>query len=429
MNRRHSLKLLAASAAAGSILGELAYAEATTSLATKVNARVVVVGGGFAGSTAARYLKALAPKLSVTLIDKRSTYVACPFSNLVIAGQRDISEQQFDRQTLAAEGIEFIADEVTGIDTTHQKVTLAGGGHRSYDRLVAAPGIDLRWNAIEGYDEKASLVLPHAWQAGAQTLLLQRQLQAMPDNGLVALSVPKNPYRCPPGPYERASLIASFLALHKPKAKLLILDAKDNFSKKALFQTGWRELYPQRIDWRGLSDSGQVNRVDPKRRELHTDFESVVADVINIIPPQTAGSIAVRSGLTDSTGWCPINPVNFASTLAPNVHIIGDAAIANAMPKSAFAANAQAKLCAMQIVRDLRGAAPLTTTLINTCYSLLAPNYGISVAGVYRPGKTALVPVPNTGGTSAMNAPANTRALEAAYARSWYSKVTKEAFG
>lgn len=429
MNRRQSLRLLTASAAMGSLLGDLAYAEATSKSAGVMNAKLVVVGGGFAGSTAARYLKAMAPKLSVTLIDKRPKYIACPFSNLVIAGQRDISQQHFDRQALTAEGIEFIADEATVIDPSQQKVTLASGASRNYDRLIAAPGIGLRFDAIEGYDELASQALPHAWQAGAQTLLLKRQLDAMPDNGLVVISAPKNPYRCPPGPYERASLIAGFLATHKPRAKLLVLDSKDSFSKKALFQSGWRELYGQRIEWRGLSDSGQVNRVDLRRRELHTDFDSVAADVINIIPPQTAGQIAARSGLTDSTGWCPVNPVNFASTLAPNIHIIGDAAIANAMPKSAFAANAQAKLCAMQIVRELRGEAPLESTLINTCYSLLAPNYGISVAGVYRPGITALDPVPNSGGTSELNAPLSTRALEAAYARSWFATVTKEAFG
>jgi NADPH-dependent 2,4-dienoyl-CoA reductase/sulfur reductase-like enzyme len=250
----------------------------------------------------------------------------------------------------------------------------------------------------------------------------------MPDGGTVVISAPANPFRCPPGPYERASLIAYYLKKAKPRSKLIILDAKDNFSKQRLFQTAWQQLYPEFIEWVSLSNGGKVISVDAKTRSLVTDFATYKADVANIIPPQRAAEIARLAGVADGTGWCPIDPVSFESRLQPNVHVIGDAAIAGAMPKSAFAANAQAKVCADALAALLHGEAPTPPKLINTCYSLVAPDYGISIAGVYHPAGGQLADVEGAGGVSPIDAPADFRALEAAYAQAWFRTITAETF-
>jgi sulfide dehydrogenase [flavocytochrome c] flavoprotein chain len=251
----------------------------------------------------------------------------------------------------------------------------------------------------------------------------------MPDGGVVVIAVPANPYRCPPGPYERASLIAYYLKTKKPKSKLLILDAKDTFSKQKLFQNGWTVLYPGLIEWVALSAGGKVTAVDAAAMTLTTDFTTHKADVANVIPPQNAGQVAGLAGVADRTGWCPIDPVSFASTLQPNIHVIGDAAIAGAMPKSAFAANAQAKVCAAAVVVLLAGGTPTPPKLINICYSLVAPDYGISVAGVYHPVDGKLVDVERAGGISPLEAPAEARVLEARLAAGWFRTITGEVFG
>ena len=307
-------------------------------------------------------------------------------------------------------------------------MTLADGTRLSYDRLVVAPGIDIRWDALPGYGEAAAEKMPHAWKAGAQTLL-RRQLEAMEDGGLVVISAPANPYRCPPGPYERASLIAHYLKTKKPRSKLILLDAKDAFSKQKLFQNAWKELYPGLIEWVPLSSGGKVTAVDPAALTLATDFQTYKPAVANVIPPQKAGHIAELAGVADRSGWCPIDPVTFESTLQPNIHVIGDAAIAGAMPKSAFAANAEAKVCAAALAALLAGGTPATPKLINACYSLVAPDYGISVAGVYQPANGQLVEVAGAGGVSPLDAPAATRAAEASIADGWFRTITAEAFG
>jgi NADPH-dependent 2,4-dienoyl-CoA reductase/sulfur reductase-like enzyme len=271
--------------------------------------------------------------------------------------------------------------------------------------------------------------MPHAWKAGEQTLLLRRQLEAMPDGGVVALAAPPNPYRCPPGPYERASLIAHYLKTRKPRSKVLVLDAKDTFSKQKLFMDAWARLYPGLLEWVSLSDGGKVTAVDPTTNSLVTDFETHKADVANVIPPQRAGRIAERAGVADRTGWCPIDPATFESRLQPGIHVVGDAAVAGAMPKSAFAANAQAKVCAAAVARLLAGGAPGEARLINTCYSLVAPGYGISVAGVYRPANGQLTDIEGAGGASPLDAPLETRAREAEYADAWFKTITGEVFG
>jgi sulfide dehydrogenase [flavocytochrome c] flavoprotein subunit len=307
-------------------------------------------------------------------------------------------------------------------------VTLGNGARLIYDRLVLAPGIDIRWDSISGYTESAAERMPHAWKAGEQTLLLRRQLEAMADGGTVIISACENPFRCPPGPYERASLIAYYLKTKKPKSKLIILDAKDAFSKQRLFQNAWRELYPN-LEWVSLSAGGKVTSIEAGAMTLVTDFGRHKADVANVIPPQKAGHIAELAGIADRSGWCPIDPVTFESKLQSNIHVIGDACIAGGMPKSAFAANAQAKVCAAAVTKLLAGAKPEQAKLINTCYSLVAPDYGISIAGVYQPADGQLKDVEGAGGVSPLDAPSSTRALEAQFANAWFKTITEEVFG
>jgi NADPH-dependent 2,4-dienoyl-CoA reductase/sulfur reductase-like enzyme len=390
--------------------------------------RVVVVGGGFAGASCARALRQADGRIAVTLVEANATFTACPFSNAVIGGLRELSAQQFMYDRVAADGIVVARAMATAVDA--QSVTLADGARLPYDRLVLAPGIDIRWDALPGYDEAAAAQMPHAWRAGEQTLLLRRQLEAMDDGGLVVISAPANPFRCPPGPYERASLIAHYLKTKKPKSKLMILDAKDAFSKQRLFQAAWAELYPGVLEWVPLSKGGAVTSVDAATRTLMTDFGRHQAKVANVIPPQKAGRIADVAGVADGTGWCPIDPVTFESKLQPRIHVIGDAAIAGAMPKSAFAANSQAKTCAAAVALLLTGGAPSSPKLINTCYSLVAPDYGISVAGVYQPSASGqLAEVPGSGGVSPAGAPRATRAAEALLAEAWFRTITDETFG
>lgn len=417
--RRHFLKLGAAAA----------MAPAVVSAQSAGAGRVVVIGGGFAGATAARTLKALEPKLTVTLVEPNPVYTSCPFSNSVLANLREIGQQQFRYDGVKRAGVTVAETSATAVDADAKAVTLADGNRLSYDRLVMSPGIDFNWTAIPGYDEAAAQKMPHAWKAGAQTVLLRQQLQSMPDGGLVVMSAPANPFRCPPGPYERASLIAYWLNIWKPKSKLLLLDAKDAFSKQRLFQNGWAELYPGKIEWVPLSQGGKVTSVDPATLTLITEFGSHKAAVANVIPPQRAGAIAAQAGVADRTGWCPVEPVAFESTLRPGIHVLGDAAIMGGMPKSAFAANAQAKVCAVAIVELLAGRKPSDPILINTCYSLVAADYGISIAGVYRPTNGQLADIPGAGGVSPLEAVGGLRGQEALYAASWFRTITTEVYG
>ncbi len=391
--------------------------------------RIVVLGGGFGGATCARALHRIDPRFEVLLVELNPVFTACPFSNAVIAGLRDIAVQRFGYDGLRAEGITVAQDQATAVDAQARRVTLRGGSVLDYDRLVLAPGIAIRWDALPGYDEAASAVMPHAWLAGQQTLLLRQQLEAMPDGGTVVISAPANPFRCPPGPYERASLIAYYLKQTKPRSKLIVLDAKDSFSKQRLFETAWQKLYPGLLEWVSLSNGGKVTSVDVKNRTIVTDFATYKPDVANIIPPQKAGSIAGIAGVADRTGWCPIDPASFEAHLQPKIHVIGDAAIAGAMPKSAFAANAQAKVCAEAVAALLHDETPQPPKLINTCYSLVAPNYGISIAGVYHLADGQLADVEGAGGVSPMDAPPDFRALEADYAEAWFHTITAETFG
>jgi sulfide dehydrogenase [flavocytochrome c] flavoprotein chain len=389
-------------------------------------ARVVVIGGGFGGASCARVLRQIDPKLQVTLIEPKTFYFACPFSNEAIAGLREFEAQQFTYGRIAAEGVTVVAQTAVKVDA--RVIGLADGTSIPYDRLVLSPGISMRFDALPGYDEAASAKMPHAWIAGEQTMLLRRQLEAMDDGGLVVLAVPAAPLRCPPAPYERASLIAHYLKTKKPRSKVLILDAKDGFSQQRLFENAWQELYPGMIERVALSQGGRVTSVDPSTNTIVTDFGNYTADVANVIPPQKAGRIAEIAGAADNTGWCPIDPVTFASKRVPNIHVIGDACIAGAIPKSASAANAQAKACAAAVVSLLAGKAPEIPRLTGACYNTVAPDYAFSLSGAYAPkdGLFTEVEGPNT---SLVDAPREVRAYEADTALKWFSTITADTFG
>jgi sulfide dehydrogenase [flavocytochrome c] flavoprotein subunit len=426
MTRRHFIRLLGATGLASG-LGPLGLWAAEKK--GQATGRVVVIGGGFGGATCAKTLSTASPGTQVILIEKDTSYVTCPFSNLVLGGLRDMKSitQGYDR--LKRHGVKVIHDTVTQIDPATKKLTLQKGSPMSYDRLVVSPGIAFQWGAIEGYDEAAAELIPHAYRAGPQTVLLRKQLEAMKDGGTVIISVPPTPFRCPPGPFERASLIAHYLKTAKPKSKILILDANDKFSKQGLFMAGWKQLYPDMIEWVPVSKDGKVVRVDPKTKTVHTEFDKHSGDVVNIIPPQKAGQIAEASGLTNETGWCPVDPKTFESKVHPGIHVIGDSCIAGKMPKSGHSANSQAKVAAYAIAALLRDEAVGTPAYTNTCYSLIGPEYGISVAGIYRLTEEGISDVSGSGGVSSAEVPASTRQLEAEYTKGWYANITADIWG
>jgi NADPH-dependent 2,4-dienoyl-CoA reductase/sulfur reductase-like enzyme len=391
-------------------------------------ARVAVIGGGFGGAACARALKRLDAKLDVTLVEPNPRFTACPFSNEVIAGLREIEAQQFSYEKIAGEDVRVIAQAATKVDTSARSVTVTDGTAVGYDRLVLSPGIDFNFEALPGYDEAAATKMPHAWKAGEQTILLRKQLEAMEDGGTVVLAVPANPSRCPPAPYERASLIAHYLKTKKPRSKVMILDAKDTFSQQRLFERAWKELYGDMIERVALSQGGRVTSVDAKTNTIVTEFGNYAAQVANVIPPQKAGRIAEIAGAADHTGWCPINPVTFESKLVPNIHVIGDACLGGGIPKSASAASAQGKACAAAIVNLLSGKRSETPRLTGVCYNTVAPGYGFSLAGIYQPKDDIFAEIEG-GTTSPVDAPRELRAREADEAQKWFSDITADAFG
>lgn len=393
--------------------------------------RVVIIGGGFGGATCAKYIRKLAPVVHVTLVERDLQFVTCPFSNMVIGGTHAMKNITHSYDSLRNKhGVEVIHDTVVDIDAVKNKVTLKSGKTLRYDRLVVSPGIDFKWEEIEGYDATASQHIPHAWKGGSQTVLLARQLKAMKDGGLVVIAPPDNPFRCPPGPYERASMIAHYLKAHKPKSKILILDAKEKFSKQPLFMQGWQQRYPGMIEWVKGSDGGRVDRVDVKTRTVYSEVGIAhKADVLNIIPAQKANTIAHSTGLTGGRDWCMVDQKTFASVVHNNVHVIGDASVAGKMPKSGFAANSQGKVCAAAVVASLSGIKMPEPSYVNTCYSLVAPDYGISVAAVYRLSDKGIVGVEGAGGVSPKDADNAFRQREADYARGWYASITSDVFG
>jgi len=392
---------------------------ATTSSGPSLG-RVVVVGGGFGGATAARYLKMWGGNIQVTLVERNPQFISCPISNLVLGGHKQMADITRGYEGLKAMGVQVVQGEVTAIDAAAKKVKLAGGSDLPYDRLIVAPGIDFNMDAIGGL--KASMdagrVL-HSWKAGPQTVALRKQIESMPDGGVFAMSIPKAPYRCPPGPYERACMVASYLKTAKPKSKVLILDANPDIqSKKALFLKAWDQHYKGMIEYR---PNAELREVDGTVAKL--EFEDVKADVLNVIPPQRAGDLAVSAGLVNiNKAWVGVDWLTMESTVLPGVHVLGDATFpAPTMPKSGHMANQHAKVAAAAIIQLLKGeAVNATPVVMNTCYSFVTAKDVVHVASVhlYVAKDKTFQPVQGAGGLSAA-----ANQVEGRYALSWADNI------
>lgn len=428
LSRRNFLKLGTGSA------GLMLYACNSRTISNRHTAHIVVIGGGFGGATAAKYIRKLDSNIKVSLIEPQGNYVTCPASNWIFSGSKTLDSITFGYKFLAGHyGVDVIHDYVVSIDLVKRLVYLADSNKISYDRLIVAPGIDFRWETIDGYNHQSSKSVPHAWKAGTQTMLLYKQLQDMPDGGTVIISAPPNPFRCPPGPYERASMMAYYLKRYKPKSKIIILDHKAQFSKQSLFISGWEKHYGfgtdnSMIEWLPIPDD-PVIRVDIKNKTVITAFgDYYKADVLNIIPAQKAGSIAQKTGLTDASGWCPVSHASCESIMHPYVHVIGDAAINYPLPKSAFSASSEAKICAFAVVNRLNNQELVEPTWINTCYSLVTPKHGISIAMVYKLSQDGVIVQADGAGGMTTKIDEKTLHLEAKFANYWYDSITQDTF-
>ena len=427
ITRRDFIKLAGSVSAAGA----LGFPYVSWGAAKKV----VVVGGGIGGATAAKYLRMMDAGIEVTLIEPKQYYYTCFMSNEVLGGERTIKANKFGYEGLAARGVKVVHDVVTAIDPAGRKVVTKGGQSFTYDRCIVSPGIDFRWDAIKGYDAKVAETIPHAYKAGQQTVTLRKQLEAMPDGGTFLMSVPANPYRCPPAPYERVCQIAHYFKQHKPKSKILVLDAKDKFTKFDLFMAGWKKYYGygsgnSMIEWVSDSNGGRVESLDAKSRTVTAAVHDFKGDVLNIIPPQKANKIAFDADLVDGSGWCPVNQRTFESTKHKGVHVIGDASIAVPLPKGGYAANSEAKVCAAAVVAALNGMEPPEPSWINSCYSLITPEDAISLVMVYRLGEDGKIhEVKGAGGPTPNDAPETTHRRAVDYAHSWFNNITHDVFG
>lgn len=388
-------------------------------------ARVVVLGAGFGGATAAKYIKRWAPEIDVTVIERNEVFISCPQSNLVLSGGRTLEQLTTRYDALGkAYGINVIRDEAVGVDHARKVVRLKRGDTVPYDRLILSPGIDLDYSALPGIaDESKRQNILHAWKAGPQTLALRKQLEDIRDGGVYVLTIPKAPYRCPPGPYERISLIASYFKEAKPKSKIIVLDANpDIVSKKGLFTAAWNELYPGIVDYR---PNNALLDVDPVTLTAKTDFETVKADVLNVVPQNKAGAIAFQAGVIDADNrWSKVDFVTYESKSVPGIHVIGDATVSSPAPKSGHVANQQGKIVAAAVVSLLRGEQPYASPVFsNTCYSWVSNTEAVHVAAVYRydAAKQALITAEGTGVSEKRNT------AEAAYARAWASNVWADA--
>lgn len=385
-------------------------------------ARVVVIGGGFGGATAAKYLKMWDPSTDVTLVEREPFFTSCPTSNLVIGGHWNIRDIRRPYTGLERRGVRIVHDDVTAVDPTKKTVALARGSSLRYDRLVVSPGIDFMFNEMPGYlDAMRQNKVVHAWKAGVQTLVLRSQLASMRDGGVYVLSIPVAPYRCPPGPYERVCQVASYFKKAKPRSKILVLDANpDVTSKGPLFKRAWAELYPGLIEYRG---NARAIDIDPRTNTVKLEVEDVKGDVLNVVPPQRAGDIAVQAGLiTHNNRWCDVDWRTLESTKVPGIHVLGDATLsAPGMPKSGHMANNHAKVAAAAIIELLNGRAPnRNPVMTNTCYSFVSESEVIHVASVHQWDEKdrTIKPVPGSGGVSAARS-----YQEALYGWSWAQNI------
>ncbi|MEO0634255.1 MAG: NAD(P)/FAD-dependent oxidoreductase [Pseudomonadota bacterium] len=408
-----------AAAASAALTAPMVRAQATP--------RVVVVGGGAGGATAARYIaKDSKGAIDVTLIEPTRTYYTCFFSNLYIGGFKEMNQLGHSYGAMAAGGVNVVHDWAVGVDRDAKTVALAGGGSVPYDKLILSPGIDFVDGAVAGWDVSAQNKMPHAYKAGSQTELLKAQLQAMPEGGTFAMVAPPNPYRCPPGPYERVSMVAHFLKQNNPTAKILVADPKPKFSKMALFQEGWGTHYDGMIDWVGEDFGGGNVEVDPNAMTVSIDGEVTKVDVCNVIPAMKAGRIADLAGVTDGN-WAPVNAADMSTKADGDIHVLGDASQQGDMPKSGFSANSQAKVCANAVRGALTGSKVFPAKFSNTCWSLISTNDGVKVGATYEatPEKIAKVDgfISSTGETAEVR--------EATYIESegWYSGITADMLG
>jgi sulfide dehydrogenase [flavocytochrome c] flavoprotein chain len=412
----------------GTVAG-VALASAAPSVIGQAKPRVVVIGGGAGGATAARYLaKDSKGALDVILIEPSRTYYTCFFSNLYMGGFRDFASTGHTYGKLASDyGVTVVHDWAAGIDMDYKTVSLASGSKMTYDRLVVSPGIDFRYDTTPGYGPESTGRMPHAWKGGSQTQALKAQIDRMRQGGTFLMVAPPNPYRCPPGPYERISMAAHTLKQKNPTAKILILDPKEQFSKQALFQEGWDRHYDGMVEWIPASFHGGIKRIDANTMTVETDADTFQVDVANVIPGQRAGQIAVTAGLTNDKGYCPINAETMQSNVNSDVYVLGDATIAGDMPKSGFSANSQAKVASMAIRGDLTGSRVFKPKYSNTCWSLIATNDGVKVGASYEAsdGKIAKT----TGFISQVGEDSDLRKKTYEESIGWYNGIISDMFG
>jgi sulfide dehydrogenase [flavocytochrome c] flavoprotein subunit len=390
---------------------------------------VVVVGGGIAGTVAAKQIAASGTGIRVTLIERNQHYQSLLTSSPILAsGMHGSAEYSY--QSLGQYGISVIHDAVAAIDTDKNVVTTIGGTSVAYDRLVLAPGIDLNRSAITGYDDNVEARMPHAWTDRDQASALWKQIESMRPGGTVLITVPAGPVSSPAAPYERASHIAHYLKMHNPTAKILICDAKNDFPSSELFKAAWEYLYPGMIDWIGGGETGgNVERVDAGAMTIYFPNQSFSADVASIIPPLSAGSLADKANVRDATGWCPVNMMTFESIRVPGIHVIGDAAIINGLPKSAQIANSQAKICAYAIISAMTGAAKVPVRFTDVDYNVIAPNFAFFSIATYRPDENGDGVIEMSSSRSSPSDSANRHNRNFDYAMSWYNNISHDMFG
>jgi len=421
LTRREFVKWMAASTGVAAVAG-------CAGMGGPSGARVVVIGGGFGGATAARYLKLWAPDIDVTVVERNETFVSCPMSNLVLGGNTQIGNITFGYDGLRSRGVNIVRDEAVGVDAGARQVRLASGKTLSYDRLIVSPGIDFMYDNIPGLKsaEAQSRVL-HAWKAGPQTVALRKQLEAMRDGGVYVLQMPMAPYRCPPGPYERVCQVADYFKKAKPRSKIIMLDANpDIVSKKGLFLAAWNNLYKGMIDYRPNSELADV---DVKGMTVKLTFDSVKGDVLNVVPPHRAGDIALKAGLiTANDRWCGVDWRTMESVAVKGIHVLADATLsAPAMPKSGSMANQQAKVCAAAVIALLKGESVVERpVMMNTCYSFVDSRSAVHVASVhqYDAAQKMTLAVKGAGGISD-----KASELEGTYAWGWARNMWGDALG
>jgi len=389
--------------------------------------RVLVVGGGAGGATAARYIaKDSKGAIDVTLVEPTRTYYTCFFSNLYLGGVKEFDDIGHTYGKLAASGINVVHDWAIGVDRDKKMVSLAGGSALPYDKLILSPGIDFVDGAVEGWDLSSQNAMPHAYKAGSQSELLKAQIMAMPQGGTYAMVAPPNPYRCPPGPYERVSMVAHYLSKHNPTAKIIVADPKPKFSKMALFQEGWNVHYAGMIDWIGSEFGGANVAVDPSAMTISIDGESINVDACNVIPAMKAGRIAAVAGVTDGN-WAPVNAADMSSKADADIYVLGDASQQGDMPKSGFSANSQAKVCANAVRGALTGSKIFPAKFANTCWSLINADDGVKVGATYKATDEKIAKV--DGFISKTGETADIRKQTYLESEDWYTGITSDMFG